>query len=108
MIAPATIASIQLPMNQLHASVRGIGIYEPTSGRVWLDDVLLADLSKEWLRDQTGYVTQESFLFNTTVRENLQVAKADAGDDEIWTALEAANAADFDNQLERRARHAPR
>jgi len=69
--------------------------YEPNSGRIWMDDVPLADLSKEWLRDQTGYVTQESFLFNTTLRENLQVAKADAGDDEIWAALEAANAADF-------------
>ena len=69
--------------------------YEPTSGRIWMDGVPLADLSKEWLRDQTGFVTQESFLFNTTLRENLQLAKADASDEEIWAALEAANAADF-------------
>jgi ATP-binding cassette subfamily B protein/subfamily B ATP-binding cassette protein MsbA len=69
--------------------------YEPSSGSILVDGVPLADLSKEWLRDQTGYVTQESFLFNTTLRENLQVAKAEASDDEIWAALEAANAADF-------------
>lgn len=69
--------------------------YEPTSGRILIDDKPLADLSKEWLRDQLGYVTQESFLFNTTLRENLLLAKQDATDEEIWAALEAANAAFF-------------
>ncbi|HEX7260429.1 MAG TPA: ATP-binding cassette domain-containing protein, partial [Luteolibacter sp.] len=69
--------------------------YEPTSGRILIDDKPLDGLSKEWLRDQLGYVTQESFLFNTTLRENLQLAKQDATDEEIWAALEAANAAFF-------------
>jgi ATP-binding cassette subfamily B protein/subfamily B ATP-binding cassette protein MsbA len=69
--------------------------YEPGSGRILVDGVPLAELSKEWLRDQTGFVTQENFLFNTTLRENLQVAKADATDEEIWRALDAANAAEF-------------
>jgi len=69
--------------------------YEPTAGRILIDGIPLAEISKEWLRDQTGYVTQESFLFNTTLRENLQLAKQDATDDEIWAALESANAAGF-------------
>ncbi len=69
--------------------------YEPSAGRILIDGVPLAGISKEWLRDQTGFVTQESFLFNTTLRENLQVAKADATDEEIWAALTAANAAEF-------------
>jgi ATP-binding cassette subfamily B protein/subfamily B ATP-binding cassette protein MsbA len=69
--------------------------YEPSNGRILLDGQPLADISKEWLRDQLGYVTQESFLFNTTLRENLLLAKHDATDDELWAALEAANAADF-------------
>lgn len=69
--------------------------YEPTHGRILVDGTPLADLSKEWLRDQLGYVTQESFLFNTTLRENLCLAKQDATDDEIWAALESANAASF-------------
>jgi ABC-type multidrug transport system fused ATPase/permease subunit len=69
--------------------------YEPTSGQILIDGVSLADVSKEWLRDQLGYVTQESFLFNTTLRENLLLAKKDATDEEIWAALEAANAAFF-------------
>jgi ATP-binding cassette subfamily B protein/subfamily B ATP-binding cassette protein MsbA len=69
--------------------------YEPSSGRILIDEVPLADVSKEWLRDQLGYVTQESFLFNTTLRENLLLAKHDASDEELWSALEAANAAEF-------------
>ena len=69
--------------------------YEPTSGRILIDGVPLSDISKEWLRDNTGYVTQESFLFNTTLRENLQLAKRDATDEELWKALELANADGF-------------
>ena len=69
--------------------------YDPTGGRILIDGVPLDTISKEWLRDQLGYVTQESFLFNTTLRENLQLARQDATDDEIWAALEAANAAGF-------------
>ncbi len=69
--------------------------YEPTGGRILIDGHPLETLSKEWLRDQLGYVTQESFLFNTTLRENLLLAKQDATDEEIWAALEAANAASF-------------
>ncbi len=69
--------------------------YDPTSGRILIDGVPLDQVSKEWLRDQLGYVTQESFLFNTTLRKNLQFAKHDATDEEIWEALDAANAAYF-------------
>lgn len=69
--------------------------YDPTAGRILIDGAPLDTLSKEWLRDQLGYVTQESFLFNTTLRENLILAKHDATDDELWAALEAANAAGF-------------
>jgi ATP-binding cassette, subfamily B, bacterial len=69
--------------------------YDPTNGQIFIDGTPLDHVSKEWLRDQLGYVTQESFLFNTTLRENLLLAKQDATDEEIWTALAAANAADF-------------
>lgn len=69
--------------------------YDPTGGRILIDGEPLQNLSKEWLRDQLGFVTQESFLFNTTLRENLLLAKQDATDDEIWAALEASNSAAF-------------
>jgi len=69
--------------------------YEPTSGRIVVDGTPLSEISKEWLRDNTGYVTQENFLFNTTLRENLLLAKRDATEDELWKALELANADGF-------------
>jgi ATP-binding cassette subfamily B protein len=73
--------------------------YEPDEGRILLDGVPLADISKEWLRDNTGYVTQDCFLFNIPVRDNLLLARADASDAEIMKALEAANAAEFVRRL---------
>ncbi len=69
--------------------------YEPSSGEILLDGEPVSEISKEWLRDNTGFVTQEAFLFNTTIRENLTLAKHHASDEELWAALEAANAADF-------------
>jgi len=73
--------------------------YEPTSGEILLDGYPLSGLSKEWLRDNTGFVTQEPFLFNTTIRENLTLAKHEATDDELWKVLDAANAAEFIRDL---------
>jgi ATP-binding cassette subfamily B protein/subfamily B ATP-binding cassette protein MsbA len=73
--------------------------YETDQGRILLDGHPIGTLSKEWLRDRTGYVTQESFLFNTSLRDNLRLAKPDATDDEIWAALESANAARFVREL---------
>lgn len=73
--------------------------YEPSSGRILLDGQPLSTLSKEWLRDHIGYVTQDSFLFNTTLRENLLLADHDASDAQLWAALESANAAAFIREL---------
>lgn len=74
--------------------------YECDEGRILMDGTPLTELSKEWLRDNIGYVTQESFLFNASVRENLQLAKPQATDDELWAALTAANADGFVRRLE--------
>ncbi len=73
--------------------------YEPTSGKILLDGSPISEISKEWLRDNTGFVTQEPFLFNTTIRENLILAKHDATDAELWAALDAANAKSFISDL---------
>jgi ATP-binding cassette subfamily B protein/subfamily B ATP-binding cassette protein MsbA len=75
--------------------------YERTSGRITIDGIDIATLSKNSLREQLGYVTQEPFLFNGTVRENLGLAKRDASDAELWSALEAAHAAGFVRDLPR-------
>jgi ATP-binding cassette subfamily B protein/subfamily B ATP-binding cassette protein MsbA len=73
--------------------------YEPDTGRILLDGRPLAGLSKEWLRDRIGYVTQESFLFNASLRDNLRLARPDATDAEIRDALAAANALEFIDEL---------
>ncbi len=69
--------------------------YEVSSGRIMLDDMDLSSLSKASLRDRMAYVTQEAFLFNGTVRENLQLAHRHASEETMWAALEAAHAAPF-------------
>lgn len=69
--------------------------YEYNSGSVLIDGKELNTLAKNSLREAIGYVTQEAFLFNGTVRENLSLADRKASDEELWKALEAAKAADF-------------
>lgn len=75
------------------------GFYDPWKGQITVDGVPVRALAKDWLRQHTGYVTQESFLFNTSVRENLLLAKSDATEEELWKVLEAANAAQFVRDL---------
>lgn len=69
--------------------------YETTSGVITIDGIDIATLSKPDLRSHLAYVTQEPFLFNGTVRENLLLAKRSATGDDLWQALEAAHAATF-------------
>ncbi len=73
--------------------------YEATSGTITVDDEDISQLAKPSLREQLAYVTQEPFLFNGTVRENLLLAKRDAADHSLWEALEAAFAAEFVRRL---------
>ncbi|RYD49668.1 MAG: ABC transporter ATP-binding protein [Verrucomicrobiaceae bacterium] len=73
--------------------------YEATAGEITIDGTNTATVAKSSLRDRMAYVTQEPFLFNGTVRENLQLARRDASDQELWTALEAAHAESFVRQL---------
>ena len=73
--------------------------YETDGGRITIDGQSIHDVSKPSLRRAMGYVTQESFLFNGTVRDNLVIAKREATDDELWEALSAANAREFVERL---------
>lgn len=73
--------------------------YECDSGTISIGGTNISTLNKQSLRSVIGYVTQEAFLFNGTVRENLALAQRNASDAELWKALEAANAASFVRQL---------
>ena len=73
--------------------------YEYDAGSISIDGQELNTLAKNSLRASIGYVTQEAFLFNGTVRENLSLADRNASDEDLWKALEAARAADFVREL---------
>ncbi|MGZ5423149.1 MAG: ABC transporter ATP-binding protein, partial [Candidatus Aminicenantales bacterium] len=69
--------------------------YDPTEGTVSIDGHDLRDLTLATLADQIGMVTQETFLFNDTVRANLLYARPEATQEEIEAACRAANIHDF-------------
>lgn len=73
--------------------------YEYDHGVITIDGTPVHELNKRWLRSRIGYVTQESFLFNGTVRANLLIARRDATDAELWSALDNANARAFVERL---------
>jgi ATP-binding cassette subfamily B protein len=62
-------------------------LYDVTSGAVRVDG---HDVTLQSLEDVVGYVTQDAHMFHDTIRANLQYARPEAGDDEIWGALDAA------------------
>ena len=70
-------------------------LYDVTDGRVTVAGVDVRDFDLEYLRQQIGVVTQDSYLFNGTIRENLLYAKEDATAEEIEAACWIANLSDF-------------
>lgn len=73
--------------------------YDTKQGSVQLDGLNIGGLDLTWLRSIIGYVGQEPVLFATSIRENLIMAKEDATDEEIWTALDQARASEFVNSM---------
>jgi ABC-type multidrug transport system fused ATPase/permease subunit len=73
--------------------------YELERGRILLDGRPIQELSKQCLRSLVGYVTQESFLFNGTIRENLLLGRSSASERDLEFAMDAANAKGFIDQL---------
>ena len=65
-------------------------LYDPTGGRVTIDGVDVRDASFASLSRTVGLVSQETYLFHASIRENLRFAKEDATDDEIESAARAA------------------
>jgi ATP-binding cassette subfamily B protein len=70
-------------------------LYDPTGGRVTIDGADLRDVSFASLARTVGLVSQETYLFHASVRENLRFAKADATDEEIEAAARAARIHDL-------------
>ncbi len=69
--------------------------YEPDSGSITIDGTAITHYSKASVRGAIAYVTQDAFLFASSVRENLRLGKPNASEDELWEALRLACAEDF-------------
>jgi ATP-binding cassette subfamily B protein len=73
--------------------------YEYDAGEIRIDEKPIREFGMRRLREMIGVVTQESFLFNGTIRENLLMGRPDASDAEVLSAAEAANARGFIDRL---------
>ncbi len=65
-------------------------LYDVTSGAVRVDGHDVRDVTLQSLEDVVGYVTQDAHMFHDTIRANLQYARPDADDAQIWAVLHAA------------------
>jgi subfamily B ATP-binding cassette protein MsbA len=73
--------------------------YDVNKGSIKIDGIDIKDMTQKSLRSLLGLVTQDSILFNDTIKGNLRVAKEDATDEEIIAALKVANAWEFTETL---------
>ena len=73
--------------------------YDVSSGAICFDDTDISEIDLKHLRDHIGVVSQDVFLFNTTIRDNISMGREDADSDEVESAARAAGAHGFISQL---------
>lgn len=73
--------------------------YDVTAGAILIDGVDIREMSQADLRAKIGFVPQQGVLFSGTVADNIRYGRENATDQEIWRALEAAQAADFVSEM---------
>ncbi|MEL6163730.1 MAG: ATP-binding cassette domain-containing protein, partial [Cyanobacteria bacterium J06628_3] len=69
--------------------------YDPTSGKITIDDADLREFNIQSLRKAMGIVSQDTFLFNDSVKNNIAYGKPEASDEEVISAAKRANAYEF-------------
>jgi ATP-binding cassette subfamily B protein len=74
-------------------------LFDATAGSVLIDGVNVRDLDPDTLWSKIGLVPQQPYLFSGTVASNLRYGKPDATDEEMWAALEIAQARDFVEEM---------
>jgi len=74
-------------------------LFDATGGAVLIDGVDVRDLDPDLLWGRIGLVPQKSYLFSGTVASNLRYGKPDATDNELWAALDTAQASDFVREM---------
>ena len=73
--------------------------YEKNGGSITIDGVDIDDVTQKSLHEAIGFVQQNVFLFDASIKENLRYGKSDATDEEMWKALENARLSDFVRSL---------
>lgn len=73
--------------------------YDPSQGEILYDGVPIREMSWKQLRKNVGYVFQETYLFGTTVMENIRFGNPEASDEEVFHAAARANAHEFIQSL---------
>ena len=73
--------------------------YDITEGKIEIDGIDIREMTLESLRDMIGFVPQKAYLFSGTISDNLRYGKEDATEEEMWNALEIAQAKDFVSKL---------
>ncbi len=76
-----------------------LGLLQPGQGRILAGATPIDEMNLHRWRSRIGYVPQESFLFSGSIRENLLRFCPSADEERLWTALEAADAAEFVREL---------
>jgi ATP-binding cassette, subfamily B, bacterial len=96
-VAPGRLAALVGPSGAGKTTVTYLlqRLYDPTGGTIRIDGRDIRTLTLDTLASQIGMVTQETYLFNDTIRANLLYARPDATDEQIVSACRAANIHDF-------------
>ena len=76
-----------------------VGLYEPNKGHIKINRYLLNELSLENWQKSISIVSQDTFLFNTSIKNNLIIGLDDVSNDDIYEACYQAGISDYINNL---------
>lgn len=77
-----------------------MGFYSPSAGTILYDGLALSEIGKRQLRRRSALMTQDAFLWNTTIRENIRLGRPGANDAEVEAAARRAQAHEFISETE--------